>query len=118
MREVINPKAAAKSSLIVEGRGSRGEKDKQKAETGKQRSAKKKRRTKQTTVTESKKQNRHEKIHTRTGGTHRSITRECGAQNTALPARRKDEKCEGGEKITPDNPSSEYRKMLHGNNQM
>lgn len=48
-----------------------------------------KKKKKKETVTESRRQDRQEQIHSRKGGTHRSIAGECGALNTALPARRR-----------------------------
>lgn len=66
----------------------------------------------ETTVTESRRQNR-QKIHTRKGGTHRPIARECGAQNIALPTRRRDAKHEGGGTIMADNSLSECRNVFH-----
>lgn len=65
---------------------------------------------------ESRRQNRHETIHNRKGGTHRSIAREYEAKNISLLARRRDAKRKGGGKIAPDNPSSGSRKMLQWNN--
>lgn len=63
----------------------------------------------ETTVMESRSQDRHKEIHPRNRGTCRSVVRELGVPKTALFAGRRDAKQAREGKITPGHPSPERR---------